>query len=128
MGAFLARAWAVIVQTLKTIGAVMAGEAVADGVSTGVKLAVRSAVALAILVAWGTFLGVITTWLAGESLVSLVHSNPFAGAPAGSVYLAQQFFPLSFATGLMCSYLLFRFTLVHAAIVASRVVKFLYGA
>lgn len=81
----------------------------------------------ALLVAWGVFLGVFWTFVSGTSLRDIFSLNPLAGVPGGMLYLASSCFPLKFAFGTAFAYIVWRFTLIQAAIVLNRLVKLMYG-
>ena len=86
------------------------------------------AVRVAVMVAWGTFLAVVTTGIFGLSLREVAFNNPFSGFPAGMMFLVASAFPIKFSLALLTSYIIWRWTVYQAALIMLRTVKFLFGA
>jgi hypothetical protein len=100
----------------------------ADTVEGVLRGTMAMAVRIACLVAWGVFLAVVFTGIYGFSIREIVYSNPFSGFPGAMMFLFNAAFPIKFALSLVTSYVAWRFTVMQAAIVMSRTIKFLFGA
>ncbi len=107
-------------QVLSWFGANTA-EAILKG---GAAMAVR----VAVLVFWGVFLAVVFTGIYGLSLREVAMQNPFSGISGDIMYLVNCAFPVKFLLATVTSYIIFRFTVLQAAIIMSRSIKFLFGA
>ncbi|HVU27382.1 MAG TPA: hypothetical protein VHG71_06560 [Verrucomicrobiae bacterium] len=117
---FLQRIWSVTKAYIPALAAV--------GATTVARAVVFAAVQIAVLTAWGVFLGAVFTGMIGMGLREVINSNPLAGAPAGALALADACFPFQFAFGLYIAFLVWGFTSIYLAVVMSRVIKYLPGA
>ncbi len=119
MGALLLR----LLQVLKQIWAPLGAWIAARGMAIGASVAVR----VAVLTAYGVFLGVFFTGMSGMAIQSVYNANPFGGVPGDMMYLLCSCFPVHFALGLFQAYIAFKFTVMQAAIALSRTMKFFFG-
>ena len=88
---------------------------------------VRLALAVAVVTAWGVFLGIMTTGFDSLGLMSLLTTNPLTGMPADMYQLFCAVFPFQFLMRLTVAYVLWNFTFQAAAVVMMRVVRFIFG-
>jgi hypothetical protein len=93
-----------------------------------VRAVVTVSIQLVCLAAYGVFLLVFWTWVSGTTFHELFATNPFSGVPAGVMYLVSYAFPLKFLVGSFLGYIQWRLTVIPAAVVFSRVIKFTPGA
>ncbi len=124
IGLWMVALWGVIKTTLQQCVSWIG----ADTVETLAKGTLALGVRMLVLVAWGVFLAVVFTGIYGLSLQEVAFQNPFAGFPGAMMYLVNCAFPVKFACATITSYIIFRFTVVQAALVMSRTIKFIFGA
>ena len=103
------------------------GAIAADSAEIVVRTGVAVAFRVALMVFWGVFLVVLFTGINGLGLRAIFISNPFSGFPTAMMLLVVAAFPVKFAFALVQSYIVFKFTLGHAALVCARCSKFCFG-
>jgi len=89
--------------------------------------AIRGLVVWAMLLAWAAFLFVMCNFSALDVIKEAFSANPFADVSvfAGALYLASHAFPFHMLFGTMFAYMLWRISLLQAALVFNRTVVFL---
>jgi hypothetical protein len=92
-------------------------------VNSGVKFAIS----VAVVTAWGVFLGVLVTGMGGLGIFSILTTNPLSGLPHDMYCIFCSVFPFSFFVRLVVAYVIWNLTFQQAAVVMSRVVRFLFG-
>jgi hypothetical protein len=63
----------------------------------------------------------------GFDVFAIYSTNPLTGAPAGSIHLAEAFFPFDLLFALVNSYFIFVMTVGRALLVYAAVARYFFG-
>ncbi len=119
MGPLLARLWPFLRLVFSNIMAF-----IAVNVATA---PVKFAIAVAVVTAWGVFLGIVTTGLDGLELWTILSVNPLGGMGADMYALFCSIFPFAFFFRLWGGYVLWSLSFQAAAWVMMKAIRFLFG-